>query len=70
MDEVVWLLTTLRKLYVNLNEHYSLKKREIKCVFFHFWSKGKNLAHALGLNNELDENQYTLSYPVLVFGYN
>lgn len=25
-------------------------------------SGGKNLAHSVGLNNELNKNQYTLSY--------
>lgn len=58
MDEVVYLLAQLRKLYVNLNEHYVLKKR----FFPYFWSKGKNLAHSIGLNNELNKYQYTLSY--------
>lgn len=32
MNEVAYLLARLRKLYVNLNEHYVLKKRQIERV--------------------------------------
>lgn len=66
IDEVVWLLTWLRKLYVRLNEHYILKKREIK----RFLEQREESGSCTWPQYELDENQYTLSYSVLVFGYN
>lgn len=65
---------TIRQLEWTLNPQKDMNRKSNVFIFFPPFSKKKNLARFSSLNNELEENQYTLTYSVCVcvcvFGYN